>query len=126
MKKSRFFDEPVDAMIYMVASALGFAAVENILVNFSGTITGDISLEIIIGTMILRFVGATLLHSLSSAAVGYYWAKRKIIIGLMGATKLHALFNYFIIISNKALIFPTLFLIIIAMFIFWDFEKIKK
>ena len=29
--KTRFYDEPVDAMIYMVTTALGFAAVENVL-----------------------------------------------------------------------------------------------
>ena len=32
MKRNPVFDEPEDAMIYMIVVALGFAAVENILV----------------------------------------------------------------------------------------------
>jgi len=61
------FDEPLDAVIYMTTAALGFAAMENSLFLFGslqqgaihGIITGD-----------LRFIGATLLHTLSSATIG--------------------------------------------------------
>ena len=98
------FDEPLDAVIYMVTAALGFAAVENSLFLFGslqqgalhGIITGD-----------LRFIGATLLHTLSSASIGvalalsfYKSAGARRIYALFGvilATALHTLFNFFIL-----------------------------
>jgi len=126
VRKSKFFDEPVDAMIYMIAAALGFAAIENVLVNFGAVFSNNMEIKGVIAAMTLRFVGATLLHALSSGVVGYFWANRKIIIGLIFATLLHAFFNYFIILFDRVLLYPTLFLIIIAMFVFWDFEKLKR
>lgn len=141
--KKRFLDEPVDAMIYMITAALGFAAAENIFVVLSNSFNGN-GVGEIAGIMTLRFIGATLLHALSSGVVGYYWAKKincqlsnlpaqagvrcrmLIIKGLIIASLLHTLFNYFILKFNEILIYPTIFLIIIAFFIFWDFEKLKK
>lgn len=123
------FDEPVDAMIYMVVASLGFAAVENIAVVFK---SGVPSIE----TTSLRFIGATLLHSISSGLLGYYWARslsyrgigQKINVALTGflaATLLHTVFNFLIIISEP-LVAPTIFLIIFALFILYDFEKLKR
>lgn len=131
IRKSRFFDEPIDAMIYMIVVALGFALLENMAIIL------DISLFSEALTVItFRFVGATLLHALSSALVGYYWAKGLIsknkkvfwpyiLKGLILATLLHTAFNYFIIISKDAAIYPMILLTVAALFIFWDFEKIK-
>jgi RsiW-degrading membrane proteinase PrsW (M82 family) len=130
VRKSRFFDEPVDAMIYMVVSALGFALVENIAIALNiGTISDAL------GAITVRFVGATLLHALSSAIVGYYWAKglinpgiKKIMLfkGIAFASIIHTVFNYLIVVSGEAVvIYPTVFLAIIALFIFWDFDNIK-
>src|SRR3989344_9680140 len=68
------FDEPIDAMIYMIVAALGFAAVENVASVFQAAKSltiGVVPLE----TVTLRFVGATLLHTISSGLVGYYWGK---------------------------------------------------
>ncbi len=127
IRKSRFFDEPVDAMIYMIAAALGFAMVENVAIMF-----GAKQISEAVGVIILRFVGATLLHALSSGIVGYYWArnlikKRGLILkGLVLATLLHGLFNYSIILFMETMIYPILFLMIIALFVFWDFEKAKN
>ena len=135
--KKRFFDEPVDAMIYMITAAMGFAAAENIFVVLSNSFNGE-GIGQIAGIMTFRFIGATLLHALSSGVVGYYWAKTlagqlsdvryrmSIVKGLAIATLLHTFFNYFILKSNNILIYPTIFLMIIAFFIFWDFEKIKS
>lgn len=65
------FDEPVDAMIYMVTAGLGFAAIENILVLFNNIPDGvSITMQI----LLLRTVGATLLHAVSSGLVGYFLA----------------------------------------------------
>src|SRR3989344_3451600 len=50
-------DEPIDPVIYMVAVALGFAAVENTLFLIS-PLSGDTDLQTIL-TGYLRFVGGT-------------------------------------------------------------------
>ncbi len=120
VKKSRFFDEPIDAMIYMVVSALGFAMVENIASVFGANDLSDA-----IGITILRFVGATLLHALSSGLLGYYWAKSKIFRGIIYSTVLHGIFNYLIITFEEKLIYPAVFLVLMGFFIFADFERIK-
>jgi len=130
IRHSKFFDEPIDAMIYMIIAALGFAMVENIAVMSNVKVLSEA-----FGIITLRFVGATLLHALSSAVIGYYWAKSllkienfklKILTGLILATLLHTTFNYLIMISREIIIYPTIFLIVAALFIFWDFEKIKN
>lgn len=119
------FDEPVDAMIYLIVVALGFAAVENMAAAFNA---GELAFE----TTTLRFIGATLLHTLSSGLLGYYWAlslirinKKILLFGFILATLLHTIFNYLIIKYEPAIV-PTTFLIIFAIFILYDFEKLKK
>ncbi|MHB9019771.1 MAG: PrsW family intramembrane metalloprotease [Minisyncoccota bacterium] len=121
------FDEPIDAMIYMITAALGFAAVENVAAAYTS------SLPSILETTTLRFFGATLLHTLSSGLIGYYWArsilsnnsKKILVFGIILGTSLHAVFNY-LIIKYEPVIIPTIFLIIFALFILHDFEKLKK
>ena len=68
--KNSALDEPFDLVLYMIISALGFAVLENILVlsNYHPILTIGKALE----TMTLRFVSATLLHTLCSALVGYF------------------------------------------------------
>lgn len=119
------FDEPIDAMIYMVVAALGFAAVENVAAAFN---TPNLAVE----TIALRFVGATLLHTLASGTLGYFWAKAVIFrrrgfwwAGLGLAVVLHTAFNYLIIIFEPVVI-PTVFLIVFALFVLYDFEKLKR
>lgn len=119
------FDEPVDAMIYMIVAALGFATVENIAAAFN---TPELSFE----TTSLRFIGATLLHTLSSGLIGYAWAKSLIlrkrhllVIGMGLAILLHTVFNY-LIIRFEPVVIPTVFLVIFAIFILYDFEKLKR
>lgn len=72
--KSKAFDEPVDAMIYVVAAALGFATLENIGVLTGGLENQTAIVSMAFATASLRFVGATLLHSLTSGIVGFSWA----------------------------------------------------
>lgn len=132
------FDEPPDAMLYMIISALGFAAFENILILLS---FGKLYPEIgqIFAVTALRFVGATLLHALCSASFGYFLAlsflkpKNKIALagaGLFMATLLHGLFNFSIIITetNKepGFAFPAIILFSLAVFVFLGFGKLKK
>lgn len=109
------FNEPTDAIEYMIIAALGFAAIENISIAFSlapsGIMpgTGANTANLLNATKVLgvRFLGATLLHAFSSAIVGYFLAmhffKKRglwtIGVGLALATALHALFNYLILQS---------------------------
>ena len=130
----RDFDEPIDAMVYMIIAGLGFAAVENIASVAKGIIPfggGPNGVEI----ASLRFVGATLLHSLASALVGYYWGlamrdKAKlgwlIAEGIGVATLLHAIFNSLIIKYGPETFVATLLLVAAAFFVLNDFEKLKS
>ena len=118
------FDEPVDAMIYIIVAALGFAAVENVAAAFKAR-------EIVFETATLRFIGATLLHTLGSGLLGYYWARSIIenrrallLTGFTLATILHTIFNY-LIIRFEPVVIPTTFLIVAAIFILYDFEKLR-
>lgn len=128
------FDEPLDAVIYMVTAALGFAAVENTLFLMGslgqgalhGIITGD-----------LRFIGATLLHTLSSATIGvalaYSYYKpvgiRRFFAftGVILATALHTLFNFFILGSSGDATFGIFFFIWLGIIaILLSLENIKQ
>lgn len=66
------FDEPVDAMLYMIIAALGFAALENILILLPGE--SPLLFYETLTVSALRFVGATFLHALCSGLVGYFLA----------------------------------------------------
>ena len=132
--RSPDFDEPVDAMIYMLTAALGFAAMENILVI--NRVAAD-GIAATVGIWSLRFAGATLLHALSSALLGYfialawyYYEKRKSLfaVGLALATVFHWSFNLFISQMHKSvsLVFSTLLLMIMAFLISSLFDKIKE
>ena len=120
IRKSRFLDEPIDLMIYMITAALGFAAVENLF--FFNSVR---SIEELIGLASLRFVGATLMHALASGILGYLWAKRRLIFGLISVSLLHAVFNY-LILKLGPTIFPTILLVVMAIAMFADFDKLKE
>jgi RsiW-degrading membrane proteinase PrsW (M82 family) len=105
---ARANDERIDPMIYMITVALGFAALENTLFLLDPFIRGDIATGFITGNM--RFIGATLIHTVSSATIGfgmaiaYCWSpwSKKIVtfIAIIVAIGLHGLFNFFIIKSG--------------------------
>ena len=127
------FDEPLDAMVYMIIAALGFAAVENVASIARNTLPLPLAVSNI-EVLSLRFIGATLLHSLSSALVGYYWGlamiqKHKfsllIMEGLGVAIILHAVFNYLIVLFGPSSSLALLLLITTSFFIFNDFEHLK-
>ena len=122
IKYNKYFDERVDAMIYMITAALGFAAIENILNLFN-----ILEFHEVIQTTVIRGIGATLLHAISSGLFAFYWMRGKPFVGLINATLLHALFNYLILrIEGDAKIYATLILVMAAFFLFRDFEIIKK
>ena len=125
------FNEPVDAMIYMIVAALGFATLENIGA-ISGISPQAAIIPAVLETISLRFVGATLLHTLTSGIVGYYWAlgivrgkvPRYIITGVVMAAILHTTFNYLILTYGDA-VYSVVFLIVIGFFVLNDFEALK-
>lgn len=99
-------DEPIDPVIYMVTTALGFSAVENALFLYSPLAGGTFLSTIETGD--LRFVGATLVHVLSSAIIGVmlgitFYDRRRwirpfaVVVGVILATLLHGSFNFFIL-----------------------------
>ncbi len=61
-------NEPIDPIIYMITAALGFVALENALFIFGPLIGEDITKSVITGN--LRFIGASLLHVVSSGIIG--------------------------------------------------------
>jgi len=94
----KVFDEPIDAMIYMMFSALGFAFFENLILTLNSKIQHTFLI------LIFRFFGANLLHILASSLVGYGYAffvkTRRIlpfVVSFFSGTFLHFLYNYLII-----------------------------
>jgi RsiW-degrading membrane proteinase PrsW (M82 family) len=94
----KVFDEPIDAMIYMMFSALGFAFFENLVLVLSPTTSN------VVATLFYRFFGANLLHILASSLIGYGYAffvkTRRIFpfaLSFISGTFLHFLYNYLII-----------------------------
>tara|TARA_B100000678_G_scaffold105912_1_gene88808 strand:- start:416 stop:1123 length:708 start_codon:yes stop_codon:yes gene_type:complete len=129
-------DEPIDWLIYMITAALGFAAVENtlfLLEPFSSSYMLD-------GFVLsnLRFMGATVLHLVASAAHGaalglcFYLSNeikyRYYVIGFSTAVIVHVLFNYLLVIGNNSAtaliaVFGGVWLLILPLILI--FEKIK-
>lgn len=123
--RNKEFDEPIDSMIYLVIAALGFAAFENVLIliaplitNYLSNIIGqmepviDFGITQAVRLIVVRFWGATLLHTLASAVLGFFLAlsfyhkgRFKYLLfpfGMVLATLLHGLFNYFILLIEAA------------------------
>lgn len=128
------FDEPIDAMIYMMTSALGFAAIENAL--FAVPVFAN---DFLFGIALTanRFIGANLLHALSSGIVGYFLAhsffvphrRHFVVAGVIIASVLHAVFNYFIIMREttpQALNLLIFLLFVMAFMVFAEFERLKR
>lgn len=107
---SGYNDEPIDAMIYCIVVALGFAALENALFIMGPLSGGEVARGIITGNM--RFIGATLVHVVSTATIGFAlgWAFYRgaaakllaLVVGLLGAIAVHAAFNLSIVTGGSA------------------------
>jgi len=130
--KNPEFDEPVDAMIYMITAALGFAAVENVLILLNLK-----PLSEIFGVSLFRFLGATFLHTLSSGICGFFIGlsffntkgRGKLVsLGLVLAILLHGFYNFYIMKGEGSLkiLIPFLLLTIAAIFVSFGFKRLKK
>lgn len=108
-------DEPIDAMIYCISVALGFAALENALFIWEPLSNGELAKSLL--TQNLRFLGATLVHVVSTASIGFAmgmvfyrgWQFRTLaaVLGLSAAIALHAAFNLSIISTHGIEILET-------------------
>jgi RsiW-degrading membrane proteinase PrsW (M82 family) len=94
----KVFDEPIDTMIYMMFSALGFAFFENFILALNPATNN------VVATLFYRFFGANLLHILASSLIGYGYAffvkTRRIFpfaLSFLSGALLHFLYNYIII-----------------------------
>jgi len=152
VERSSELDEPLDIMLYMIISALGFAALENILVLLS--LSPPFIFLKTLSISIIRFISATFLHALCSGAFGFFLAfsffqpKKRVKLFLAGitmATLLHGLYNFSIIkietsltageeaevsrnLGNPILYFFIIIFILLglAIFVSWGFKKLKK
>lgn len=133
--KNPAFEAPIDAMIYTLVASLGFATLENLgaLTSFFTTPGATAQLSNIFQIASFRFVGATLLHALTGAVIGYNWAIairefgrwRYLVRGIILATILHLIFNY-LILTFESYLLPILFLMMVGFFVLADFEKFKN
>ncbi len=143
--KNSEFDEPIDAMLYMIIAALGFAALENLLYLWPAS--GDPApLDTLVNTSALRFLLPVFLHALASGILGFFLAlsffytKKRAKLKILGigiAIVLHGLFNFFIIqldqdINAQTILHSKYFYFLIAImlgsaiFVSWGFKRLKK
>lgn len=130
--------KPTDYTLYLVTVALGLSALENTLYLIQPITENNISLVLFTGN--LRFIGATLLHTVCVAIVGimiglaYYEPKivkwLHALFGLGLAISLHAIFNYFILVNTTRSIMIGLaglwFVGIIVIIIFGRIQRLHK
>lgn len=133
--RTRDYTEPIDALEYLITAALGFAALENTFFILNPLLDGSAIQALNTGNM--RFIGASLLHVVTSAILGYCIArefKRGMmlqnlwrIIGLSLAIALHTAFNLFIIYDNGNKTFFAFGCVwAVALGVLLLFEKVKK
>ena len=129
------YDEPIDAVVYMLTAALGFAAMENVFFLITSISNTNVVESLVTGN--LRFIGATLLHVLSSGVVGLFiglsfckrWLIKKVylIFGIALAILLHTLFNIYIIRSGGTNIFIVFcFVWVAVLLLIAGFQKVKS
>lgn len=105
--RSMYNDDAVDPAMYMMAAALGFAALENVLYILRPLGAFDYTGSLLTGG--LRFFGSTLLHSIASGFVGIVIGLTPkplktmgALLGLAGAIFLHSTFNFYILRNETA------------------------
>jgi len=132
--KSREDNEPLDPLIYMITAALGFVALENTLFILGSIVNNNILEGVLTGN--LRFIGASLLHVVSSGIIGvalsftFYQTKSikrvVLVLAIILATIFHTIFNILIIYKGSTggiLAFGMSWIGVILLLV--AFEKIK-
>jgi RsiW-degrading membrane proteinase PrsW (M82 family) len=100
---------PIDSLVYLSVIAVGFSAFENSLYLYQ-SLTNSHSLSATLIGQNYRFLGASILHVISSGIIGLLWGfafySKKIIsffvvlVGVVLSIVLHSFFNYLIIIRE--------------------------
>ncbi|KKR70570.1 MAG: hypothetical protein UU13_C0003G0014 [Candidatus Nomurabacteria bacterium GW2011_GWB1_40_7] len=136
--KTNYADEPVDWPIYLITAALGFAALENAFFLIKPFFANETTSLVAIASLgQLRFLGSTLLHTVSSGTIGiamglsFYMEKWKkkwyLFIGFLVAIALHSVFNFFIIKNNgNDFLKVFAFLWVVTIIIMLLFEKVRR
>ena len=133
--KTNQIDEPIDWPIYLITAALGFAALENALFLIKPLSVGATAVSLLTGQ--LRFLGSTLLHTVSSGILGItlgltfhlegfkrFW---HILVGFVLAIALHSVFNFFIMKNNGSDFLKVFgFLWVVTVVVMLLFEKVRR
>ena len=107
------FNEPMDGIVYGVVASLGFALIENVMYVFK--------YEDGYYVAIARMFSAIPAHALMGVIMGYYVGKAKfsgnnerqlMLKGLLAATILHSLYDYFLFLGSGLGIFAFISLLI--------------
>jgi len=133
--KTTYIDKPIDWPIFLITVALGFAAFENILFLIKPLSLGQATVGLMTGQ--LRFLGSTLLHTVSSGMIGialglsFYLGKIKkkfyLFVGIILAIALHSGFNFFIMNNNGSDLFKVFAFLWVATIInLLLFEKLRR
>ena len=139
--RTTYANRPMDWPIYLITAAVGFAALENALFLLNPLSIGATTVGLLTGH--LRFLGATLLHTVASGIVGISLAlsmhmkglKRKcyVFTGIVLAISLHSVFNFFIIkTSGNAegyfleILKVFSFLWVVTIIVMLLFEKVRR
>jgi RsiW-degrading membrane proteinase PrsW (M82 family) len=128
---------PIDWPVYMVTAALGFAALENALFLIKPISASQTTIALLSATSLgqLRFLGANLLHTVTSGTIGIaiglsffmteLGKKWFLFIGFLLAISLHSAFNFFIMNNGNELeVFA--FLWVVTIIIMLLFEKVRR
>ena len=133
--KTAYINKPIDWPIFLITTALGFAALENMLFLIHPITVGQTTVGLLTGN--LRFLGSTLLHAVSSGIIGimaglsFYIAsyKKKIYLffGFILAIALHSVFNFFIMKNSGSGFLQVFALLWVATIInLLLFEKLRR
>lgn len=136
--KSSHFDEPIDAMLYMVIASLGLATVENVAV----IIRQAPYMQDAIILSSIRLLTAIFLHTLAAAITGYFLArslrvknliKRSFVVigGLFLSSFFHGIYDVAIRKLDQTLnvfyfLLPIVIIFLMGIFVYILFSKVKK
>lgn len=121
IRQSPEFNEPMDGIVYSIATAIGFAIIENILYISSFGLT----------VAPLRGTIATLAHIAFSGLAGYYLGRARfsakpislLIKGVILASFLHGLYDFILITQ---LVSPLVLVIFVLFLHYWLLNYIKR
>lgn len=122
--KSKHFSEPMDGIIYAIATSIGFSVVENVLyISAFGLVVAP-----------LRGTIATLAHIAFSGLGGYFLGKARfldkplptIALGLLAATVAHGLYDFLLISGLVSPFLLVLFILGLQYVLFMAMRKAVK